>query len=74
MSEMSQSLECPRCRWRGVSDRAGGWSSRSCPDCGALLVLASAPAESLVRDYLHGRRLPPRRAEQASPPAGSTSG
>jgi hypothetical protein len=63
---MGQSLQCPRCHWRGESDRAAGWSSRSCPDCRAPLVLAPGPAESLVRNYMHGRRLPPLRLTRSS--------
>jgi len=61
VTELSQSLECPHCRWRSESTRATGWGSRTCPRCHAPLVLAPGPAESLVRRYMHGRRtLAPR--------------
>ena len=53
---MGQSLECPRCHAR-TEVRHGGWQSRSCPTCGAPMILAAAPAEALVRRYLHGDRL-----------------
>jgi len=61
---MSQSLECPRCNARAEARRAG-WNARACPLCGNPMVLAAAPAEALVRKYLHGDRLaslplPPR--------------
>ncbi|HET8954989.1 MAG TPA: hypothetical protein VFN18_04960 [Solirubrobacterales bacterium] len=61
---MSQSLECPHCHARAQARRTG-WSARACPVCGAPMVLAAAPAEALVRKYLHGDRLanlplPPR--------------
>lgn len=53
---MSRSLECPRCHLR-CETRSSGWQSRSCPSCGAPLVLAAVPAERLVRKYLYGDRL-----------------
>ena len=55
-SEMSQSLECPRCHSTS-NVRRGGWQSRSCPVCGSPMILGAAPAEALVRRYLHGDRL-----------------
>jgi len=60
---MSQSLECPRCHLRTES-RGGGWQSRSCPSCGAPMVLAAAPAEALVREYLYSDLL----ARMGAPP------
>jgi hypothetical protein len=66
---MSQSLECPHCHRRSET-RASGWSSRSCPHCGAPMVLAAAPAESLVRKYLYGDQLAPLGA----PPPGGRRG
>ena len=53
---MSQSLECPRCLARSEI-RDAGWQSRSCPVCGSPMILGAAPAEALVRRYLHGDRL-----------------
>lgn len=63
---MSHSLACPRCHLRTES-RGGGWESRSCPNCGAPLVIAAVPAEDLVRRYLHSDRLAPLGAP---PPPG----
>lgn len=57
---MSQSLECPRCHHRGVDELRAGWHGRRCSRCGSPMVLASAPAELLVRKYLHGSRLEKR--------------
>lgn len=53
---MSQSLECPHCHARAEA-HGTGWSARSCPVCGAPMVLAAAPTEALVRRYLYGDRL-----------------
>ncbi len=55
---MSQSLECPRCHCRAEAS-GSGWPSRSCPHCGSPLVLASAPAQILVRRYLNRDRPAP---------------
>jgi len=55
---MSQTLECPRCQCH-VESSGSGWQSRSCPHCGAPLLLASAPAQKLVRRYLQSDRLAP---------------
>jgi len=53
--EMSQALACPRCHCH-VETSGSGWPSRSCPNCGAPLVLASVPAQILVRRYLNRDR------------------
>jgi hypothetical protein len=53
---MTQSLECPHCHARTEARRAG-WRGRSCAICGAPMILASAPAEAIVRRYLYGDRL-----------------
>ena len=63
---MSQSLECPHCHLRTES-RGSGWESRSCPSCGAPMVLATTPAEALVRRYLYSDLLAPLGAP---PPPG----
>lgn len=55
---MSQTLECPRCQCH-VKTKGSGWQSRSCPHCGSPLLLASAPAQKLVRRYLNRDRLAP---------------
>lgn len=55
---MSQSLECPRCHCH-VETSGSGWQSRSCSRCGAPLLLASAPAQVLVRRYLSRDRVAP---------------
>jgi len=61
---MSRSLECPRCHV-DVEISGSGWQSRSCPHCGAPMVLASRPAQVLVRRYLNRDRPAPLGA---SPP------
>lgn len=58
---MSRSLECPRCRCH-VESSGSGWQSRACPRCGAPLLLASVPAQKLVRRYLTSDRLAPMDA------------
>ncbi len=63
---MSQALECPRCKCP-VESEGSGWQSRSCPHCGSPLLLASAPAQKLVRRYLSSDRLAPTGAP---PPPG----
>jgi len=63
---MSQSLECPRCHSHTEAS-GSGWQSRSCPHCGAPLVLAAGPAETLVRRYLYRDRPAP---VGAPPPKG----
>ncbi|HEU5254240.1 MAG TPA: hypothetical protein VFU16_13045 [Solirubrobacterales bacterium] len=63
---MSQPLECPRCH-RQDETRGSGWQSRSCRHCGAPLVLASGPVETLVRSYLYRDRPAPIGVE---PPRG----
>ncbi len=64
---MTDPLECPRCH-RRAEQRGGGWPARSCPECGAPMILAPAPAQALVRRYLHGDRLaPPRRPGHRAP-------
>jgi len=62
---MRQTLECPRCQ-RQVESSGSGWPSRSCPRCGGPLLLASAPAQKLVRRYLTSDRL----ASIGAPPRG----
>lgn len=57
---MTEPLECPRCHRRAES-RGGGWPSRSCPACGAPMVLAPGSAQVLVRRYMHGDRLAPQQ-------------
>lgn len=52
---MSQILECPRCHHQPETS-GSGWANRSCPKCGAPLVLASRTVEHLVRRYLHRDR------------------
>lgn len=61
---MSQSLECPHCHLRPQNGRGSGWASRTCPGCGAPMLLAATPAEALVRKYLrqHGGAPPPQKA------------
>ena len=56
-----QPLECPRCHCQAET-LGSGWQSRSCPSCGAPLVLASGPVETLVRNYLYRDRLEKRRS------------
>lgn len=65
---MTAPLECPRSHRRAES-RGGGWPSRSCPECGAPMVLAPGSAQALVRRYMHGDRLAPLQ-----PPGRSASG
>jgi hypothetical protein len=55
---MSRSLECPRCRCRAETS-GSGWKSRSCPHCGAPMLLAGTPTEALVRQYLYRDRPAP---------------
>lgn len=55
---MTAPLECPRCHRRAEA-RGTGWPNRSCPECGAPMILAPAPAQALVRRYLHSDRLAP---------------
>jgi hypothetical protein len=56
---MSESLECPRCHLQSEPGRRAGWRGRSCPGCGAPMVLAATPTEAVVRKYLYGHRLIP---------------
>ncbi|HXQ88648.1 MAG TPA: hypothetical protein VN733_03325 [Solirubrobacterales bacterium] len=56
---MTEPLECPRCH-RRAQTRGGGWPSRSCPACGAPMILAREQAQALVRRYMHGDRLAPQ--------------
>jgi len=69
--KMSRILECPRCHH--LPETGGsGWPNRSCPNCGAPLVLASRTVEHLVRRYLQGDRpavmgAPPPRGRGARP-------
>ena len=67
--QMSQPLECPRCHSQ-ADVRGSGWGSRSCPVCGSPLVLATGPAEALVRKYLYRERPAPLGA----PPPGERRG
>ncbi len=55
---MSQTFECPRCH-SDVETSGSGWQSRSCAQCGAPMVLASRPAQILVRRYLNRDRPAP---------------
>lgn len=66
---MSQTLECPRCHSH-VENGGSGWQSRSCSHCGAPLVLASAPAQRLVRRYFNRDR----PARLGAPPPGGRRG
>jgi|GEM_PF-1753455 len=56
---MNNSLECPRCHLEVESKRQAGWRGRTCPGCGAPMVLGAVPAEAVVRKYLYGTRLVP---------------
>lgn len=58
---MNQSLECPRCHLQAEPRRVG-WGGRTCPGCGAPMVLGAVPAEAVVRAYLYGHRLLPLAA------------